>query len=173
MEAWRTGKANPSLSIQTAAERLAAELDREQEFTASRFTEYQQKMKQRIQEATRELEETKQRIQETVPLTDDLEDIEEENDQHDDLDGHLSPCSSMGNMADIDDHDPQCQSYVEVSLLESHLNIGDLAGKESYEVESLEYCVSEPPSDDEDEGAEGKNESKYDQVAVIEIQSSN
>jgi hypothetical protein len=162
--------------VQTAAERLAAELDREQESTASRFTEYQQKMKQRIQEATRELEETKQRIQEVAvaPLTDDLEDIEDD-DQENDLDGHLSPCSSMGDMADHDDHDPQCQSHVEVSLLESHLNIGmEYAGKGVNGGETLEYCVSEPPSDDENEdGEEGKGEGKYDQLDVIEIQSFN
>jgi hypothetical protein len=137
-------------------------------------------MKQRIEEAARELEETKQRIQEAAPVTDHLEDIEDnDHDGNGDIEddgGRLSPCSSMGDMAeDHEDHDPQCQSHVEVSLLESHLNLGmDLTGKGAIEDEALEYCVSEPPSDDEaEDDGEGKWESKYDQIDVIEIQSSN
>lgn len=127
-------------------------------------------MKQKIEQASRELEETKQRIQETAPLMDDLEDIEDSNYPFEggDIDGHLSPCSSMGDHDD--DHDPQMQSHVEISLLESHLNIG--MNNEVKDI-PMEYCVDEPPSDDENENDnEYNSESKYNQIDVIEIHTS-
>jgi hypothetical protein len=176
VEAWRVGKTNPSLAVQTTAQRLAAELDRDHESTANRLNEYQQMMKKKIETASRELEETKLRIQEAASLAplDDLEDLDEEEEdrrleegrrgrEDSDPDGHLSPCSSMDG--EQEDHDPHTQSHLEVSLLESHLNInGSVARTNEL---APEYCVSEPPSDDEGDG----EEKGYDQIDVIEVRS--
>jgi hypothetical protein len=165
--------------VQTTAQKLAAELDREHESAANRLSEYQQAMKKKIEAASRELEETKLRIQEAtaaVAPLDDLEDFEDEDEQLgegmrgravSDPDGHLSPCSSMDSEQD-EEHDPHAQSHVEVSLIESHLNFGPMSSQNNDP--APEYCVSEPPSDDEGE-REGRGEEKYDQIDVIEVHS--
>lgn len=66
-------------------------------------------------------------------------------------DCRLSPTLSMG---DSDDEDEQMQSHVEVALLESTLNTGDVRVSSS----SVQYLVAEPSSDEEDEYDEGKDE---------------
>jgi hypothetical protein len=170
VEAWRTGRPAPSQSIKTTAQRLAEEMDREHNRTTSKLTQYQLEMKHKIEEASREIEQTKQRLQSSQssrsiipPITDDDVADSKANDEEELDDGHLSPCSSMNDSDGEDDrHDPQSQSHVEVSLIESHLNI-DTRMTQSV----VSYCVSEPDSDEED--GMGDGESKYRGIDVIEI----
>lgn len=157
-------------------------MDREHYLATTKLTQYQLEMKHKIEEASREIEQTKQRLQSSqlsrsIPIInddddeedeerqntkerEDKDDDEEEKDRDDWNDGHLSPCSSMNDSdGDDDRHDPQTQSHVEVSLIESHLNIDPRM--------NVSYCVSEPDSDEED--GRGDGESKYSGIDVIEI----
>lgn len=172
MEAWRTGRPAPSQTIKSTAQRLAEEMDREHNLTASKLTQYQLEMKHKIEEASREIEQTKQRLQSSqssrsvIPQINDEDDEDnevadskanEEKDEDEWNEGHLSPCSSMNDSDGEEDRHEQ--SHVEVSLIESHLNIDPN--------QAVVYCVSEPDSDEED--GMGNGESKYSGIDVIEI----
>ena len=178
-------------------------MDREHQQAADRLADYQQEMRNKIEEASRQLEEAKNRLQKTSSkksIVDDEDDDNEGgdynnkkdvgnayktninrsnnqeekypnnsrkqliNDEEKDWDGHLSPYSSRENSDD--ENDPQTQSHVEVSLLESHLNVGLIQTNQTI----IEYNVSEPSSDDENEN-EKNNELKYNSLEVIEISS--
>ena len=82
-----------------------------------------------------------------------------------DMDRRLSPSSSLN---DSDDDDEHGQSHVEVELIESTLNTGDVFAAAAEGA----YVVAEPSSDEEDDDAQREYDWKTESsVQVHEISS--